>query len=64
MWLSKSTPVLGQHTKFLINFVGIILYDMVAGTVKNECALQLDRKVPVTGTAYVIWATQQQQWNV
>jgi len=59
MCLSKSTLLLGQHTKFLINVVGIILYDRVAGTVKNECAFQLGRKVPVTGTAYVIWAIQQ-----
>jgi hypothetical protein len=59
--------MLGQHTEFLINVVGIILYDRVVGTVKNECAFQLDRKVPVmpvTGTACVIWAMQQQQWNV
>jgi len=59
--------MLGQHTKFLINFLGIILYGMLAGTGKNEYAFQLDRKVPimpVTRTAYVIWAIQQQQWNV
>ena len=40
---------------------------MLAGTGKNEYAFQLDRKVPimpVTRTAYVIWAIQQQQWNV
>jgi len=58
---------LGSTHNSLINVVVIILYGMVAGTGKNECVFQLDRKVPVmpvTGTAYVIWAIQQQQWNV
>ena len=38
-----------------------------AGKVKNQCAFQVDRKVPVmpvNGTAYVIWVLLQQQWNV
>lgn len=41
---------------------------MVAGAaVQNERTFQLDRKVlviPVTWTAYVIWAIQQQHWNL